>query len=74
MSDGWILLGWIVVFGLPLAVVVAVIFWPDQVPPDRSVDGIRQRIEHEDRPPPAKFVQGRLPDPTPCRAPEAGPE
>ncbi|WP_155980709.1 hypothetical protein [Nocardia sp. CNY236] len=48
MSGGWIMLGWVAVFGLPLAVLVAVILWPERIPKDRSVEGIRQRIEDED--------------------------
>lgn len=28
IGDGWIMLGWVVVFGLPLIVFIAVIFWP----------------------------------------------
>lgn len=39
--------GWIVAIGLPLAVVVGVIVWPERVPKDRSVQAIRERIERE---------------------------
>ena len=48
MSDIWIVLGWVVVLGLPFGVLVAVLFWPERVPKDRSVEAIRQRIEAED--------------------------
>lgn len=48
MSGGWLFLGWLVVIGLPLAVLVAVIVWPQRGPEDRSVDAIRRRIEEED--------------------------
>ncbi len=44
-----IALGWVIVFGLPLTVMFAAIFWPERIPPERSVDGIRARIESEDR-------------------------
>ncbi|WP_433524726.1 hypothetical protein ACQPZ2_06495 [Nocardia pseudovaccinii] len=44
-----IALGWVVAIGLPLAVTVAVIVWPERIPKDRSVRGIRERIEYEDR-------------------------
>lgn len=43
-----IMLGWIVCFGLPLAVMVGVIVWPEQIPQDRTIWGIRERIERED--------------------------
>ncbi|MBF6161049.1 hypothetical protein [Nocardia cyriacigeorgica] len=39
---------WAVVIGLPLAVLAAAILWPERIPRDRSVDGIRERIETED--------------------------
>ncbi|MEU0507566.1 hypothetical protein [Nocardia sp. NPDC005998] len=42
------MLGWIVCFGLPLAVMVGVIVWPEQIPQDRTIWGIRERIERED--------------------------
>ncbi|MFE9325282.1 hypothetical protein ACIHDR_27110 [Nocardia sp. NPDC052278] len=41
-------LGWIVAIGLPLAVTVGVIVWPEQIPKNRSVRGIREQIECED--------------------------
>ncbi|MCP9621765.1 hypothetical protein NMK54_16535 [Nocardia otitidiscaviarum] len=53
MSGGWIVLGWIIVFGLPSAVLVAVVWWPERIPKDRTVEAIRQRIEDEDEPPTA---------------------
>ncbi|MFF2554152.1 hypothetical protein ACFVUS_24350 [Nocardia sp. NPDC058058] len=49
MSGGWITLGWVIVLGLPLAVVVTVICWPARIPKDRTVRAIRQRVEDEDR-------------------------
>ncbi|MGQ4614842.1 hypothetical protein [Nocardia sp. R7R-8] len=42
------MLGWVLVFALPGAVMVAVIFWPEHIPKDRTVEVIRQRIEDED--------------------------
>ncbi|WP_327096712.1 hypothetical protein OIE68_43600 [Nocardia vinacea] len=42
-----IALGWIVVFGLPLIVFIAALFWPERIPKDRTVQAIRQRIEDE---------------------------
>ncbi|WP_158607759.1 hypothetical protein [Nocardia panacis] len=53
MNEGWITLGWVVVFGLPLGVVLAVILWPERIPKDRTVQAIRRRIEDEDGQPPA---------------------
>jgi hypothetical protein len=52
MSGGWIVLGWLVVIGLPLGVLVAVILWPEHIPKDRTVEAIRRRIEAEDASPP----------------------
>ncbi len=43
-------IGWLVVVALPLAVLVAVIVWPERTPEDRTVEGIRRRIEDEDKP------------------------
>ncbi|MEU8899941.1 hypothetical protein [Nocardia sp. NPDC048505] len=48
MTGAWLLLGWIVVFGLPLVVAIAAIAWQPRIPKDRSVDGIRRRIDEED--------------------------
>ncbi|WP_327095187.1 hypothetical protein OIE68_34890 [Nocardia vinacea] len=43
--SGWILLGYVVVSGLPLTVVVMVIFWPVSSTSKRwSVDEIEQRV------------------------------
>ncbi|WP_433524874.1 hypothetical protein ACQPZ2_07475 [Nocardia pseudovaccinii] len=44
-------LGLVVAVGLPLAVFVGAIFWPDRISPDRTVEAIRQRIEDEDEMP-----------------------
>ncbi|WP_330233127.1 hypothetical protein OHA40_12020 [Nocardia sp. NBC_00508] len=49
-SDGWITFGLAVAIGLPLVVLVAVLVWPERIPPDRTVEAIRQRIEDEDDP------------------------
>ncbi|MFI7003993.1 hypothetical protein [Nocardia sp. NPDC050175] len=48
MSGGWLTLGWVIVFALPLAVSLAAILWPERIPKDRTVDGIRQRIQNEE--------------------------
>ncbi len=40
--------GWVVAIGLPLAVTVGAIVWPERIPKDRTVRRIRERIEHED--------------------------
>ncbi|WP_157187341.1 hypothetical protein [Nocardia vinacea] len=40
-----IALGWVVAIGLPLAVTVAVIVWPERIPKERTVREIRERIE-----------------------------
>ncbi|MEU1962626.1 hypothetical protein [Nocardia sp. NPDC019304] len=50
-ADTWIIVGFAIAIGLPLVVLVVAILWPEQVPKDRSVDAIRQRIEEEDGPP-----------------------
>ncbi|MEV2219062.1 hypothetical protein AB0E01_04200 [Nocardia vinacea] len=42
-----IVLGWVVAVGLPLAVTVGVIVWPERIPKDRTVREIRERIERE---------------------------
>jgi hypothetical protein len=41
---------WIIVFALPVAVIIAAILWPERIPPDRTVDAIRRRVEEEDGP------------------------
>ncbi|MFD0363456.1 hypothetical protein ACFQZZ_18570 [Nocardia sp. GCM10030253] len=43
-----IMLGWVAVIGLPLAVVFAVIFLPERIPKERTVEAIRQRLEDEE--------------------------
>ncbi|MEV6071309.1 hypothetical protein AB0L82_32585 [Nocardia sp. NPDC052001] len=48
MSGGWVVLGWVIVVGLPVAVVVAVICWPTRIPKDRTVQAITRRIENDD--------------------------
>ena len=48
--DMWVTVGFVVVIGLPLAVIVGAIYWPERIPSERSVDGIRERIEADDRP------------------------
>ncbi|MEU4708033.1 hypothetical protein AB0G00_16505 [Nocardia salmonicida] len=35
--------------GLPLFVLFAAIVWPEPIPPDRTVDAIRERVEAERR-------------------------
>ncbi|WP_433756178.1 hypothetical protein [Nocardia sp. CA-135398] len=52
-----IMLGWVVCFGLPMAVTVGVIVWPERIPKDHTVRGIRERIERED-------TGGMKPDPS----------
>ncbi|WP_157128952.1 hypothetical protein [Nocardia amamiensis] len=42
-----ITLGWFIAIGVPLAVFAAAVFWPERTPKDRTVRGIRERIEHE---------------------------
>ncbi|WP_345499063.1 hypothetical protein [Nocardia callitridis] len=37
------------VIGLPLAVIVGAILWPQGVSAQRSEDGVRERIAEEDR-------------------------
>ncbi len=43
-----ITLGWFIALGVPLAVFAAAVFWPERIPKDRTVRGIRERIERED--------------------------
>ncbi|MCX4096176.1 hypothetical protein [Nocardia sp. alder85J] len=43
--------GLIAAVGVPLAVLVLAIVWPERIPKDRTVEAIRRRIEAEDRPP-----------------------
>ncbi|MEU4706789.1 hypothetical protein AB0G00_10170 [Nocardia salmonicida] len=42
-----ITLGFVIAIGLPLAVLVGVVLWPERIPPDRTVDAIRRRVESE---------------------------
>lgn len=49
MSGGWLTVGWVLVFALPLVVGLAAILWPERLPPDRTVKPIRQRIQDEDQ-------------------------
>lgn len=44
-----IVLGWVLVFALPISVIIAAILWPERIPPDRTVDAIRERVEAERR-------------------------
>ncbi|MFD6394527.1 hypothetical protein [Nocardia sp. NPDC060259] len=44
-------LGFVVAVGLPLAVLLGVIVWPERIPKDRTVEAIRARIENEARQP-----------------------
>ncbi|MBF6070145.1 hypothetical protein IU488_14220 [Nocardia farcinica] len=44
----WVTLGWVLVFALPISVIIAAILWPERIPPDRTVDAIRRRVEEED--------------------------
>lgn len=48
MSEIGIILGWMVVLGLPFGVLLVAVFWPERAPKDRTVEAIRQRIETED--------------------------
>lgn len=48
MSGGWVVLGWVIVLGLPMAVVVVVICWPTGIPKDRTVRAIARRIEDDE--------------------------
>ncbi|MGW4770280.1 hypothetical protein ACWEO2_19815 [Nocardia sp. NPDC004278] len=43
-----IALGWMTVFGLPLTVVFAAIFWPERIPKDQTVEAIRRQVESEE--------------------------
>ena len=42
-----ITLGFVIAVGLPLAVIVGVVLWPERIPPDRTVSAIQQRIKRE---------------------------
>ncbi|MFD6399368.1 hypothetical protein [Nocardia sp. NPDC060249] len=45
-----ITLGFVVAIGLPLAVIVGVVLWPEHIPPDRTVSAIKQCLEMENSP------------------------
>jgi hypothetical protein len=51
---GWQWFGLAVAVGLPLAVLVATLVWPQRIPPGRSVEEIRRRVEDEDNSPPRR--------------------
>ncbi|WP_446224004.1 hypothetical protein ACTWPB_01780 [Nocardia sp. IBHARD005] len=40
-------LGFAIAIGLPLLVLFGVIVWPEPIPPERTVDAIRARLEAE---------------------------
>lgn len=40
---------WVVVIGLPFAVIVGAMCWPERMPPKESVNEIPTRIEADDR-------------------------
>ncbi len=42
-----IALGWAAVIALPLGVLAWAMWWPERIPPERSVEGIRARVERE---------------------------
>ncbi len=44
IGDGWTVLGWLIVFALPLAVLVAVILRPERIPKGRTVEAIRDAL------------------------------
>ncbi|MFI7000438.1 hypothetical protein [Nocardia sp. NPDC050175] len=46
--SGKVVFGLALAIGLPLVVLVVALFWPQRIPKDRSVSGIRQRIEEGD--------------------------
>lgn len=39
--------GLVLAIAIPLAVLIAVVLWPERIPEERSVDGIRARLERE---------------------------
>ncbi|WP_157172411.1 hypothetical protein [Nocardia pneumoniae] len=43
-----ITIGWLAVIGIPLGVFAVAVFGPERIPKDRTVKGIRERIECED--------------------------
>lgn len=40
-------LGFAIAIGLPLLVLFGTIVWPEPIPPERTVDAIRARVESE---------------------------
>ncbi|MFI6165453.1 hypothetical protein ACIBCN_01585 [Nocardia sp. NPDC051052] len=44
----WVIVGFVVAVGLPLAVIVGAICWPQRIPREQSVSGIHDRIREED--------------------------
>ncbi|MGV9544742.1 hypothetical protein [Nocardia beijingensis] len=40
-------MGLFVAFAVPLVAFFAVVFWPERIPKERTVDAIRERIERE---------------------------
>ncbi|MFJ1457930.1 hypothetical protein [Nocardia sp. N2S4-5] len=44
---GW-QVGLVIVIGIPLVVFAIAVLWPQRTPEDKSVRGIRDRIEGED--------------------------
>ncbi|WP_280268688.1 hypothetical protein [Nocardia wallacei] len=47
--SGWATFGlFLGVLGLSVIVFCAIVYWPQRVPKDRTVDAIRKRIEEED--------------------------
>lgn len=46
--------GLLLAVAIPLAVIIGVIFWPERIPEDRTVEPIEARIERE-----AKHQKGR---------------
>ncbi|BAD58723.1 hypothetical protein NFA_38750 [Nocardia farcinica IFM 10152] len=40
---------WVVVIGLPFAVIVGAMCWPERIPPKESVNEIPTRVEADDR-------------------------
>ncbi|MFJ1458220.1 hypothetical protein [Nocardia sp. N2S4-5] len=42
------MIGLSVAFAVPLVAFFVVVFWPQQIPKEKSVQAIRERIERED--------------------------
>ncbi|WP_433664515.1 hypothetical protein ACQPW1_21620 [Nocardia sp. CA-128927] len=50
MTNGWVfVLVLIAVLGACILVYAAIVCWPQRIPKDQSVNGIRERIEDEER-------------------------